>query len=83
MSGTKLRSGKIVRKAEKEAERKRKTSLREKEEITKEGSAMSDAILEELKSLKSDLTQQPFKAPPTPYSPKLKVLFQRLIKLTT
>ena len=27
---------------------------------------MSDAILEELKSLQSDLTQQPFKAPPTP-----------------
>ena len=30
----------------------------EKEEITKEESAVSDAILEELKSLRSDLTQQ-------------------------
>ena len=57
MSGRRLRSGKTVRKAQKE-ERKRKTSLREEEEITKEESAMSDAILEELKSLRSDLTQQ-------------------------
>ena len=76
-------------KAEKE-ERKRKTSLREEEEITKEESAMSDVILEELKSLRSDLTQQmqklsdePFKAPPTLDLPKLKALFQRLTKLTT
>ena len=45
MSGRRLRSGKIVGKAE-------------KEEITKEESAMSDAILEELKSPRSDLTQQ-------------------------
>jgi len=43
---------------QKKKERKRKTSLREKEEIMKEESAMSDAILEELKSLRSDLTQQ-------------------------
>ena len=57
MSGRRLRSGKTVGKAEKE-EIKRKTSLREKEEISKDGSAMSDAILEELKSLRSDLTQQ-------------------------
>jgi len=57
MSGRKLRLGKTVGKAEKK-ERKRKTSLREKEEITKEESVMSDAILEELKSLRSDLTQQ-------------------------
>ena len=57
MSGRKLRSGKTVGKAEKK-ERKRKTSLREKEETTNEESAMSDAILEELKSLRSDLTQQ-------------------------
>ena len=84
MSGTRLRSGKIVGKAQKE-ERKRKTSLREEEEeeeITKEESALSDAILEELKSLRSDLTQQiqkisdelaqPFKAPLTPDLPKLK-----------
>ena len=55
MSGRRLRSGKIVGKAQKE-ERKRKTSLQE-EEITKEESAMSDAIPEELKSLRSDLTQ--------------------------
>ena len=45
MSGRRLRSGKIVGKTE-------------KEEITKEESAMSDAILEELKSPRSDLTQQ-------------------------
>ena len=45
MSDRRLRSGKIVGKAE-------------KEEITKEESAMSDAILEELKSPRSDLTQQ-------------------------
>ena len=45
MSGRRLRSRKIAGKAE-------------KEEITKEESAMSDAILEELKSLWSDLTQQ-------------------------
>ena len=45
MSGRRLQSGKIVGKAE-------------KEEITKEESAMSDAILEELKSPRSDLTQQ-------------------------
>ena len=57
MSGRRLRSGKIVGKAQKE-ERKRKTSLREEEEITKEESAMSNAILEELKCLRSDLTQQ-------------------------
>ena len=57
MSGRRLRSGKIVGKAQKE-ERERKTSLREEEELTKEESAMSDAILEELKSLRSDLTQQ-------------------------
>ena len=78
-------------KAEKE-ERKRKTSLREKEEITKKESAKSDGILEELKSLRSDLTQQMqklvmslqhFKAPLTPDLPKLKALFQRLMKLTT
>ena len=50
MSGTRLWSGKNVGKAQKE-ERKRKTSLREEEETTKEESAMSDAILEELKSL--------------------------------
>ena len=55
MSGTRLRSGKTVGKAEKE-EIKRKTSLREKEEISKDESAMSDAILEELKSLRSDFT---------------------------
>ena len=91
MSGRRLRSRKIVGKAQKE-ERKRKTSLREEEEITKEESAMSNAILEELKSLRSDLTQQmqklvmnlqPFKAPLTPDLPKLKALFQRLMKLTT
>ena len=57
MSGRRLRSGKTVGKPQKE-ERKRKTSLQEKEEIMKEESAMSDAILEELKSLRSDLTQQ-------------------------
>ena len=57
MSGRRLRSGKTVGKAEKD-ERKRKTSLRETEEIMKKESAMSDAILEELKSLRSDLTQQ-------------------------
>ena len=57
MSGRSLGSGKTVGKAEKE-ERKRKTSLRETEEITKKESAMSDAILEELKSLRSDLTHQ-------------------------
>ena len=44
--------GKIVGKAEKE-ERKRNTSLREKEELTKEESAMCDAILEELKSFEA------------------------------
>jgi len=44
-SGRRLRSRKIAGKAE-------------KEEITKEESAMSDAILEELKSLRSDLTKQ-------------------------
>ena len=75
MSGRRLRSGKTVGKAQKE-ERKRKTSLQE-EEITKEESAMSDAILEELKSLRSDLTSL------TPDLPKLKALFQRLTKLTT
>ena len=37
---------------------KKKASLREKGEMTKEESAMSDAILEELKSLPSDLTQR-------------------------
>ena len=57
MSGRSLRSEKIVGRAEKE-ERKRKASLREKGDITKEGSAISDAILEELKSLRSDLTQR-------------------------
>ena len=57
MSGRRLRLGKIVGKAQKQ-ERKRKTSLRIEEEITKQESAMSDAILEELKSLRSDLTQQ-------------------------
>ena len=57
MSGRRLRSGKIVGKAQKE-ERKRKIIPREEEETTKEESAMSDAILEELKSLRSDLTQQ-------------------------
>ena len=89
MSGRSLRSGKTVEKAEKEG-RKRKTSLRETEEITKKESAMSDAILEELKSLRSDLTQQMqkislqhLKAPLTPDLPKLKALFQRLMKLTT
>ena len=91
MSGRKLRSGKTVGKAEKK-ERKRKTSLREKEETTNEESAMSDAIHEELKSLRSDLTQQMqksvmslqhFKAPLTPDLPKLKALSQRLMKLTT
>ena len=44
-----LRSGKIAGKAQKE-KRERKISLRE-EETTKEESAMSDTILEELKSL--------------------------------
>ena len=57
MSGRRLRSRKIVGKAQKE-ERKRKISPREEEETTKEESAMSDAIIEELKSLRSDLTQQ-------------------------
>ena len=57
MSGRRLRSEKIVGKAEKE-EKKKKASLREKREITKVESAMSDAILEELKFLRSDLTQR-------------------------
>ena len=57
MSGRRLRLGKIVGKAQKE-ERKRKISPREEEETMKKESAMSDAILEELKSLRSDLTQQ-------------------------
>ena len=87
MSGRRLRSGKIVGKAQKE-ERKRKTSLREEEEITKEQSAMSDAILEELKSLLEATSHNKckklvMKAPLTPDLPKLKALFQRLTKLTT
>ena len=86
------RSGTTIGKPEK-SERKRKISLRETEEITKKESAMSDAILEELKSLRSDLTQQMqkklvmslqhFKAPLTPGLRKLKALFQRLMKFTT
>ena len=52
MCGRRLQLGKIVGKAEKE-ERKRNTSLRDKEELTKEESAMCDAILEELKSFEA------------------------------
>ena len=69
--------------------RERLQKKAEKEEITKEESAMSDAVLQELKSLRSDLTQQIvmnlqlLKAALTPESPKLKELFQRLMKLTT
>ena len=53
MSGVRLRSGKRVGKAG-IVELKSK----EKPKVTKEESAMNDAILEELKSLRSDLTKQ-------------------------
>ena len=53
MSGVRLRSGKRTGKAG-IVELKPK----EKSKVTKEESAMNDAILEELKSLRSDLTKQ-------------------------
>ena len=53
MSGVRLRSGKRIAKAGIV-----ELGSKEKPKVTKEESAMNDAILEELKSLQSDLTKQ-------------------------